>query len=285
MSQTGTVRHPSPTRIFLRDWRRIFIRATREFFKDEIPTVAAGVTFYLLLAFFPGVAALVSLYGFFGDIGSARAELIYFAGILPADVLRFVGDEMIRATTTHPSQLSAAFVFSLLVSTWSANAGVQALLSAMTVAYEHKETRGLIRLTLLSLTITVAAFLAAIVVVAAGVVIPAAETRFGVSLSLAPIFRWPLLFAGNVAVLIVFYRYGPNRKAKDRCAVWPGSLLVGAVWLGVSLLFSWYVANYAHYDRTYGSLGTIVGFMMWLWLGVMVVLFGAELNAEVERAY
>ena len=285
MSQTGAVRVLSPIRIFLRDWRRIFVRATREFFNDEIPTVAAGVTFYLLLAFFPGVAALVSLYGFFGDIGSARAELSYFAGILPDDVLRFVGDEMVRATTTHPSQLSAAFVFGLLVSTWSANAGVQALLSATSVAYERQERRGFIRLTLLSLTITIAAFLAGIGLVGAGVVIPAAEAQLGFSLSLPAVFRWPLLFAGNVAVLVVFYRYGPDRKVGDPRSLWPGSLLAGLVWLGVSLLFSWYVANYAHYDRTYGSLGTIVGFMMWLWLGVMVVLFGAELNAEVERAY
>ena len=82
---------------------------------------------------------------------------------------------------------------------------------------------------------------------------------------------------------MVFYRYGPDRRRGDPCSVLPGSVLAGAVWLTVSLLFSWYVANYAHYDRTYGSLGTIVGFMIWLWLGVMVVLYGAELNAEVER--
>ena len=135
MNRIDQVRTLSPVRILLRDWRRIFVRATREFFRDEIPNVAAGVAFYLLLAFFPGVAALVSLYGFFADIGTAREQLSYLAGILPGDVLRFVGDEMIRATTTHPSRLSAAFVFGLLVSTWSANAGVQSILSAMTVAY------------------------------------------------------------------------------------------------------------------------------------------------------
>jgi membrane protein len=285
VNRIDQVRTLSPVRILLRDWRRIFVRATREFFRDEIPNVAAGVAFYLLLAFFPGVAALVSLYGFFADIGTAREQLSYLAGILPGDVLRFVGDEMIRATTTHPSRLSAAFVFGLLVSTWSANAGVQSILSAMTVAYERKETRGWFHLTLLSLTITVAGFIAAIVVVAMGVLIPAAEAQLGVSLTLPAFLRWPLLFAGNVVVLLVFYRYGPNRRPDDQCSVLPGSLLAGGVWLGVSLLFSWYVAHYAHYDRTYGSLGTIVGFMMWLWLGTMVVLFGAELNAEVERTH
>src|SRR5260221_8510640 len=241
--------------ILFRDWRRIFVRAAREFLKDDIPTVAAGVTFYLLLAFFPGVAALVSLYGLIGDIGSARADLSYFMGILPDDVLRFVGDEMIRATTTHPSQLSATFVFSLLLSIWSSNAGVQALLSGMTVAYELKETRGWIRMTLLSLTITVAGFAVAIAIVGAGVLIPTAQSSLGLSLPFSAILRWPVLLAGNVAVLVVFYRYGPDRKTGDRCSVLPGSFFAGAVWLAVSLLFSWYVANYAHYDRTYGSLG------------------------------
>jgi membrane protein len=116
------------------------------------------------------------------------------------------------------------------------------------------------------------------------VLIPALQSQVGLSLPLSVFLRWPLLFAGNVAVLTVFYRYGPDRKPQDRCAVLPGSVFAGSLWLGVSFLFSWYVANYAHYDRTYGSLGTIIGFMVWLWLGVIVVLFGAELNAEVERA-
>jgi membrane protein len=279
------IRPLSPIRILLTDWRRIFVRATREFFNDQITTVAAGVAFYLLLAFFPGIAALVSLYGLIGDVNSARTDLAYLMGILPSDVLRFVGDEMIRATTTHSSELSAGFAFGLLASTWSANAGVQSLLSAMNVAYDRKETRGWIRLTLMSLAITVAGFMAAIVVVAIGVVVPVVEARLGISLSLPAFLRWPLLFAGNVAVLAVFYRYGPDRKRGAPCSVLAGSILAGGVWLGVSLLFSWYVANHAHYDRTYGSLGTVVGFMIWLWLGVTVVLFGAELNAEVERTH
>jgi membrane protein len=273
----------SPLRILLRDWRRIFVRAASEFLNDQIPNVAAGVAFYLLLAFFPGVAALVSLYGLIGDVNSARADLAYLMGILPADVLRFVGDEMVRATTTHSSQLSVGFIFGLLVSTWSANAGVQSVLSALTVAYERKETRSWLQLTLLSLGITVAGFIAAIAVPLLGVVIPAAQAQLGFSLTLPAFLRWPLIFAGGAAVLMVLYRYGPDRKLHDRCSLLPGSLFAAAAWIAVSLLFSWYVTHYAHYDRTYGSLGTIVGFMIWLWLGVMVVLFGAELNEEVER--
>ena len=122
------------------------MRAAREFVADDIPTVAAGATFYVLLAFFPAVAAFVSLYGLFADIPTAREHLSYLRGFLPGDVLRFVGDEMIRVTTTQASKLSWAFVLSLVISIWSANAGVSSLITGLNVAYEQKVLLDLVRL-------------------------------------------------------------------------------------------------------------------------------------------
>jgi membrane protein len=140
VSRVELAARPSALAPWTKWWRGVFGRASREFIADDIPTVAAGATFYILLAFFPAVAGFVSLYGLFADIHAAREHLSYLRGILPADVLRFVGDEMIRVVSTHQSKLSGAFVLSLLISLWSANAGISALITGLNVAYEQKET-------------------------------------------------------------------------------------------------------------------------------------------------
>jgi membrane protein len=262
----------------------MFVHAIREFLDDDIPTVAAGATFYVLLAFFPTVVAFVSLYGLFADINTAREHLSYLRGFLPGDVLTFVGDEMVRVTTTHPSKLSWAFLLSLAISLWSANAGVSSLIAGLNVAYEQKEMRGFLSVHLLSLAITVGAILAAIAAFALVVVIPLAESFLGLTgLDLRGLLRWPSLFAGSVALIAVLFRYGPNCQPGGKRRVLLGAIFASTVWLLGSLGFSWYLSNFAHYDRAYGSLGTLMGFMMWVWLGIMVILFGAELNSEIER--
>jgi membrane protein len=284
VSRIETAARPSVLAPWTRWWRGVFGRAAREFINDDIPTVAAGATFYILLAFFPAVAAFVSLYGLFADIHAAREHLSYLRGILPGDVLRFVGDEMIRVVSAHQSKLSGAFILSLLISLWSANAGISALITGLNVAYEQKETRGFVAVHILSLVLTIGALIVSMGAFVLLVAVPAAETKLGVSgVDILEFLRWPLLFIGSVAALAVIYRYGPNRKRYKRRHVLLGALVASLLWLLMSLAFSWYLGSFGHYDRTYGSLGTMVGFLMWIWLGLIVILFGAELNAEVEK--
>jgi membrane protein len=262
----------------------MFLRAMHEFLTDDIPTVAAGATFYILLAFFPTVAAFVSLYGLFASIDTAREHLSYLSGFLPGDVLTFVGDEMIRVTTTHSTKLSGTFILSLIISLWSANAGVSSLITGLNIAYEQKETRSFVRVHLLSLAITIGAIFAAIAAFIFVVAVPLAESFLGIGgFNFRAMFRWPLLLAGSVALVAVLFRYGPNCRYGGKRRVLLGAIFAAMVWMLGSLAFSWYLGNFGHYDRTYGSLGTVIGFMMWVWLGVMVILFGAELNSQIER--
>jgi membrane protein len=272
----------------LRQWvrvgRTLLFGVVREFLDDQIPRVAAGVTFYVLLAFFPAVAAFVSLYGLFADIHTALVHLAYLRDILPGESLRFVGDEMIRLTTAHPSQLSAAFVLSLVFSIWSANAGVMSLIEGLNVAYDRKESRGLVRLYLFSLAMTAGGLIVCIGAFIIVVAIPIAETALGLPLlSLSAAARWPVLEAVTAAAFAFIYRYGPDRPRHAYISVLPGSIVASLAWLVGSILFSHYVADFAQYDKTYGSLGAIIAFMVWIWLGLMVVLFGAELNAGLEQ--
>jgi membrane protein len=277
-----SARHPSE--IPLKGLKDVLWRTWMEFNKDRAPAVAAGVAFYSLLAVFPAMAAFVSLYGLFADINTVRDQLIFLSGVLPADALTFVGEQMVRLALGERTGLGLAFAFGLLVSVWSANAAMKALFDGLNIAYEEREKRGIIKLNLVSLGFTLAALLFALVVVGAVVALPVALSFIGYG---GPdpmlLLRWPLLLVTVIAALAVLYRFGPSRaRPRWRWVSW-GSVAAALLWLVASLAFSEYVGRFAHYDRTYGSLGAVIGFMTWTWLSVLVVLLGAELNAELEH--
>jgi membrane protein len=273
----------SPLKIPLKGWKDILIRTYKEFNEDQVTLIAAGVSFYTLLAIFPGLAAFVALYGLFADVAEAQRHLQVLSLVLPADTLRFLGDQMIRLAATQKGGLSLTFVVGLLTSIWSANGAVNALITGLNIAYEQRETRNRIRRTLTSLAFTLGFLvygLAAIIVLGAG---PALETNVGHNAaSMLNLISWPILFVGMCVGLALLYRFGPSRDpARFQWISW-GSAAALVLWVAVSAVFSLYVGNFAHYDKTYGSLGAVVGFMMWNWLTNVVILAGGELNAEVE---
>jgi membrane protein len=197
-----------------------------------------------------------------------------------------VGEQMLRLASTRHSGLGLAFVISLLVSLWSANAGIKALFSGLNIAFEETEKRNFLTLNLVSLSFTIGALVFLSLGLAAVVAAPVALAYFGYmpgSVALMNLLRWPVLLLVAVGGITLLYRYGPSRE-RER---WPwvswGSVFAAVLWLAVSLLFSVYVAHFGSYDRTYGSLGAAVGFMSWLWISSISILFGAELNSEIEH--
>jgi membrane protein len=268
----------------LRGWKDIGLRTAKEFTDDQIPMIAAGVTFYSLLALFPALGAFVALYGLFADVTEVQKHLHLLSFMLPPDALRFIGEQMLRMATAKTGGLSMAFVVSLLVSIWSANGAVKALMTGLNTAYEEHESRGFVKRTLVSLVFTLgylAFAISAIGLLAAG---PAIQTFFGQHAALVfGWISWPILLVGLVLALAVLYRFGPSRDpVRWRWLTW-GSVVAVLLWVGASGLFSLYVGNFAHYDRTYGPLGTVIGFMTWTWISAMVILMGAELNSEIEH--
>ena len=274
----------SPGEIPARGWKDIFLRTKTEFVEDQIPLISAGVTFYILLALFPGLGAFVALYGLFADVAEAQRHLQLLSFMLPTDALTFIGDQMIRLAQANKGGLSLAFALSMLVSVWSANGAMKAIMTGLNIAYEETERRGFVRKTLTSLTFTLG-FMAFVMVasflLAAS---PAIETFAGrhaaVMFQLA---TWPVLAIAIAAGLAVLYRYGPSReRARWRWISW-GSAAALLLWAAASALLSLYIGDFAHYDRTYGPLGAVIGFMMWSWVSTMVILLGAELNSEIEH--
>jgi membrane protein len=261
------------------------LRTWRSFNADRLPAVAGGIAFYGLLSLFPTMAAFVSLYGIFFDVQTAQQQLSYLTGVVPADVLTFIGEEMIRIAGEHTASLSFTFAGSLLLSLWSANAASKALFGGLNVAYHEAEKRNLIRFNAETLAFTIVAVLFLAVAVGAIIVVPVMFNLLplGIGAVLVSLLRWPLLLGMMTLGLAALYRFGPSRRpARWRWLTW-GAGIAAVLWLAASLAFSWYVSNIANYTATYGSLGAVVGLMMWLYVSALVVLLGAELNSELEH--
>ncbi|ACA15942.1 ribonuclease BN [Methylobacterium sp. 4-46] len=280
----------TPTEIPAKGWKDILYRVYVEFQKDRVLSVAAGVTFYTLLAIFPAIAALVSLYGLFTDPATINDHLSLLQGVLPSGALDIIGDQVKRITAKGGTTLGLTFFTSLAISLWSANAGVKAIFDALNIVYEEEEKRSFIRLNLQSLAFTLGGLLFVVFALTGIVVLPVILNfvgTFGISISpkawYIALLRWPILLAVLLLALAVLYRYGPSRDKPQWRWVTPGSLIAGVVWIIGSIAFSWYVAHFGSYNETYGSLGAAVGFMTWIWISATIVLLGGEINAELEH--
>ena len=274
----------SPLQIPWNGWKDILVHTRKEFSDDNISMIAAGIAFYSLLALIPGLGAFVALYGLFADVSAVQHHLAVLSLLLPRSALTFIGQQMVRLAEAHKGGLSFAFIVGLLTSLWSANGAVKAMMTGLNIAYEERERRGFIRKTLVSLAFTIGLLLfggGAIAVLGAG---PAIEAYLGRHAAFVfNLISWPALVVIMGLGLAVLYAYGASRQSPRFKWVTPGSIASIVLWLALSALFSLYVGNFAHYDKTYGSLGAVVGFMMWSWLSSLIVLIGAELNSEIER--
>jgi membrane protein len=276
----------TPSDIPSRGWKDILWRVYHNIPEHRIISIAAGVTFYVLLAIFPGIAALVAIYGLFADPSSIGQHLNDLSGVLPGGATEVIRDQLTRLTSQPRSQLGFALIFGVAVSLWSANAGMKALFDALNVVYGEKEQRSFIRLNAISLAFTLGALIFMMIALSAIAVLPLALGYLGLSEAaewLVALGKWPLLVIAISSGIALIYRYGPSRKEPQwRWVTW-GSALAALLWLATSILFSWYAANFGSYDKTYGSLGAAIGLMTWMWLSFVVILVGAELDAEMEH--
>lgn len=273
----------SPFEIPRRGWKDVLWRTWREVSHDRLSAVAGSVTFYTLLAIFPALGVFVSLYGLVADVSQVSGQLEALSSVFPADVLTIVGEQMVRLASSRPANLSAAFVLSLLLSIWSANAAMKALFDGLNIAYDEAEKRNFFYRSALTYGFTGALLLFLVAMSGILVAAPLVLDELGLwSGWLIPV-RWMILLAIATGGFSIVYRYGPCRARARWRWVRVGAAVAAVLWLAVSLAFSWYLNNVAHFDVTYGSLGAVIGFMMWVYLSVMVVLIGAELNAEIEH--
>jgi membrane protein len=273
----------APRQIPRKGWKDIVWRTGLEVGRDRLPFVAGGITFYSLLATFPGIGAFISLYGLFADVGTVAKQLNDLAAFVPPQVLDLVGEQMLRLATAKPTGLSLALVVSVLLSVWSANAAMGALFDGLNIAYNEVEKRNVVVRRLTTYVFTFLALVFLVLMTGILVAAPIGIRALGLADTVLVPLRWLLLLAVAVTGFCVIYRYAPSRARPRWRWVRPGAGFAALLWVCGSLGFSWYVNNVGHFSATYGSLGAVVGFLLWIWFSVMAVLLGAELNAEIEH--
>jgi membrane protein len=244
------------------------------------------VTFYSLLALFPGIAVLVSIYGLFADPSTIVSHLDTIAGFAPGGAIDVLREQLTRLAAQGSTRLGIGFLVGLMISLWSANSGMKALFDALNAVYQKKEKRSFTKLNAVTLSSTIWNYRLSAdcgrlrrcssscpqLLPGCGRDRPAARPR-----SVADPFG-ACRFRARFDLPV-----GPRRIQRRWQSITRGSAFAAILWLVASALFSWYAANFGNFNKTYGSLGAIVGFMTWMWLSIIVVLVGAKLNAEVEH--
>lgn len=267
-------------------WKDIAWRVWQQVFEDRITLVAAGAAFYLLLALFPTLAAFVSIYGFVADPVTVADHVAFLGGLMPGAGLDLIRGQLQNLASQDNDAAGIGFIVAILAAFWSANNGVKTLFEALNIAYEEREKRSFIRLNLVAFTFTLGAIGIAIAMIVAVGVVPAALALLKVedlSGTVIALLRWPVLLILVAAGISLLYRFGPSReRAKWRWITWGGGLAT-LVWIAASAGFSYYLQNFADYNATYGSLGAVVGLMLWIWISVVILIVGAEVNAEMEH--
>ncbi|ACK83531.1 YihY/virulence factor BrkB family protein [Methylorubrum extorquens] len=274
-----------PTEVPVEGWKDVLKRTYRDIGENRLTLVSAGVTFFVLLAIFPAIAALVSVYGLIADVSTINHQIEALRGVLPSGGVDIVAEQVKRLTEKGDTTLGLTALIGIALSVWSANGGVKHVFDALNLVYNEREQRGFFKLNLVSLAFTAGALLFVVLALAGIVAVPVAIQFLGLSGDAwwLALLRWPILFVIVILMLAVLYRYGPSRDAPRWRWVTPGGMFAAFLWLAGSLLFSWYVSNFGSYDKTYGSLGAAIGFMTWIWLSTTIVLLGAQLNAELEH--
>jgi membrane protein len=273
----------TPQEIPAKGWKDIAKRTLKEVKADQVPLLAAGVAFYVLLALFPAIIAGVSIYGLVADPQTVRDQINQLAETLSPETAKLIGQQVQQVTSSAGGALGLATVIGILTALWSASSGMKALITGVNLAYDETEGRKFVKLRGLSILMTLAAMVLLAVALALIVGFPAVPDSWPTPLQwTAAILRFVLLAVLLMAGLAALYRYAPDRDKPKWGWASPGSMVATVLWVLASVGFSIYVNAFGNYNKTYGALAGVIILMFWLYLTAFVVLVGAELNAEME---
>jgi membrane protein len=275
-----------PREVPPRGWLDVLKRTRLAIRDTHASVIAAGVAFYAFLAVIPALIALIIVYGFVANPADVKDQIGSFASAAPRDAQRLLTTQLTSITRNAGDAAGVGALIAIASALWAASSGMAALDTGLTVVNRETETRGFVKRRLLALVLTVFAVIGVLITLALVVALPAVLQSFDVgdvgkiALGLA---RWVLLAALLAFGLGVIFRYGPQRRRPRWRWVTPGTIVAVVVGLAASIGFSIYVTLMGNYNKTYGSLGAIIVLLLWLYLMAYAVLFGAAMNAELER--
>jgi membrane protein len=254
-----------------RGGKDILWRAWSEISDQNLFLIAGGVTYAILLALFPGLAALVSLYGLVFDAGQIERQVAALSGVLPEQTQQLLSQQLHNLVQASSGALGFAAVIGLLLALWSASRGMTGMITALNIAYEEKERRGFFKLNLIALGLTLGLLAGGIIAIALVAVLPAAARLLAAGPAtkwLLLLAQWPLLIVLVMLGLALLYRFAPDRDKPQWRWVSPGAIAATILWILGSVAFTVYVANIL---------------LTWLYLSALMVLLGAVINAQAER--
>jgi membrane protein len=287
-SPTDTGRHAaSPFAMPARGWKEVLVRSWKEAGQDNVGLIAAGVAFYGFLALVPLLGAIVLSYGLVASPETVMRNMRSLTDVMPAQAAQLVGEQLMNVVQTSGGKKGFGLLLALGVALFGARNGAGSIMTALNIAYEEEEKRGFLRVNLTALAITAGAVLVAIVAVIAVAALGHLERLIpgapGFVITLGKLLTYVLLLCAAAAVAATLYRYGPSRAKAKWVWLTPGSLLAALGGVVLTIGFGIYVASFGNYNATYGSLGAVVVLLTWLYLSSYILLFGAELNSELEH--
>jgi membrane protein len=275
-----------PAHVPPRGWFDVLKRTKRSFRDTHASIIAAGVAFYAFLALIPALIALVIVYGFVANPADVKDQIGSFASAAPRDAQRLLTTQLTSITRNAGGAAGIGALIAIAGALWAASSGMAALDTGLTAVNGEIETRGFVKRRVLALVLTVFAVVGVVIMLALVVALPSVLESIDVgdvgkvAIGLA---RWVLLAALLLFGLGVIFRYGPQRRRPRWRWVTPGTIVAVVVGLAASIGFSIYVTVMGKYNKTYGSLGAIIVLLLWLYFMASAVLFGAAMNAELER--
>jgi membrane protein len=275
-----------PGQIPPRGWFAVLKRVKAEVKDDNVSLLAAGVAFYAMLAIFPAIIAVVTVYGMVANPNQVQSQVSQFTKSLPSGAGDLLTSQLTNVVQAGRQALSIGLVLSLLALLWSVSSGVQGLIKSLNVIYDERETRGFVKLRGLSLLLTIGAIVVTVIALALITVFPGVIDNLGLGRAgqlAASVARWVVLAVLVLIALGVVYRLGPDRASPRWRWVSLGAVVALVLWLLGSVGFSWYVDNFSKYNQTYGALAAVIILLLWLFLSAFAVLLGAEFDAETER--
>jgi len=267
-------------------WAEVLRRTWKDIGRKDLSLVAAGVTYYLLLALFPALVALISIYGLVENPTGMTRDVQSLSGVLPPSVVTLISGELRKLISASSGSLGIGAIAGIVIALYSSMRGMTGMMAALNIAYGQPERRGYFKFYVTALLLTALVIASGLVALTLVAGLPAWLSGSGIRSParwISLVVEWPLLIAFVAGVVSVVYRYGPAGSKPQWKRASLGIATATILWLIGSILFSAYVYNFGSYDTIYGSLGLPLVLLTWAWLSVFVVLFGAEINGEVER--
>lgn len=266
-------------------WRDVARRTMAQVKEDQVSLLAASVAFFGMLAVFPAIIAIVSVYGLVADPDEVRDQIESLTSALPEDAGQLITNQLESITQQSGGGLGFGVVIGIVAALWTAGGGVGALIRGLNIVHGEGEMRTAVRRRGLALVLTIAGVVGTVAVLGLIVALPPIVRRLtdsGLAASIVVTLRWPVLGLLLLVALAVLYRVAPTRPRPRRHWTSWGAVVAMLVWLAASAGFSLYIDRMGSYNETYGSLGAVIILMLWLYISAFVVLLGGEIDAVME---